>query len=58
MTTLFHVAIETPLGYMRPVSDGASLIRLDWDQSPAAPTIRMMFHVKHRRSSSPISTGR
>ena len=34
MTTLFHVAIETPLGYMRPVSDGASLIRLDWDQSP------------------------
>ena len=33
MTTLFHVTIETPLGYMRPVSDGTCLIRLDWDQS-------------------------
>ena len=33
MTTLFHVTIETPLSYMRPVSDGACLIRLDWDQS-------------------------
>ena len=33
MTTLFHVTIDTPLGYMRPVSDGTCLIRLDWDQS-------------------------
>ena len=33
MTTLFHVTIDTQLGYMRPVSDGANLIRLDWDQS-------------------------
>ena len=33
MTTLFHVTINTPLGYMRPVSDGTCLIRLDWDQS-------------------------
>ena len=33
MTTLFHVTIETPLSYMRPVSDGTCLIRLDWDQS-------------------------
>ena len=33
MTTLFHVTIDTPLGYMRPVSDGTRLIRLDWDQS-------------------------
>ena len=33
MRTLFHVAIKTPLGYMRPVSDGTCLIRLDWDQS-------------------------
>ena len=22
VTTLFHVTIDTPLGYMRPVSDG------------------------------------
>ena len=33
MTTLFHVTIDTPLGYMRPVSDGTCLIRLNWDQS-------------------------
>ena len=33
MTTLFYVTIDTPLGYMRPVSDGACLIRLNWDQS-------------------------
>ena len=33
MMTLFHVTIDTPLGYMRPVSDGTCLIRLDWDQS-------------------------
>ena len=33
MTTLFHVTIDTPLGYMRPVSDGTYLIRLEWDQS-------------------------
>ena len=34
MTMLFHVTIKTQLGYMRPVSDGTSLVRLDWDQSP------------------------
>ena len=33
MTTLFYVTIDTPLGYMRPVSNGTYLIRLDWDQS-------------------------
>ncbi len=33
MTTLFHVTIDTPLGYMRPVSDGSCLIRLDCGQS-------------------------
>ena len=33
MTTLFHDTIDTPLGYMRPVSDGTSLIQLDWSQS-------------------------
>lgn len=30
----FHITLETPFGYMRPVSDGNFLIRLDWDQSP------------------------
>ena len=34
MTTHFHVTIDTQLGYMRPVSDGKFLIRLDWEQSP------------------------
>ena len=33
MTTLFHVTVDTLLGYMRPVSNGTCLIRLDWDQS-------------------------
>ena len=33
MTTLFHVTIDRLLGYMRPVSDGSRLIRLDCDQS-------------------------
>jgi len=33
MTTLFYVTIDTPLGYMRPISDGTSLIQLDWSQS-------------------------
>ena len=38
MTTLFHVTINTPLGYMRPVSNGTYLIRLDWDQSRFSAT--------------------
>ena len=29
MTTLFYVTIDTPLGYMRPIRDDTSLIRLD-----------------------------
>ena len=33
MAHSFHVTFATPLGYMRPVSDGNHLIRLDWDQS-------------------------
>ena len=38
MTTLSHVTIDTPFGYMRPVSDGTCLIRLDWDQSRFSAT--------------------
>lgn len=30
----FHTTLETPLGFMRPVSDGQFLVRLDWDQLP------------------------
>ena len=32
MTTLFHVTIDTPLGYTRQVSHGSCLIQLDWDE--------------------------
>jgi methylated-DNA-[protein]-cysteine S-methyltransferase len=32
MTEFFHVTFHTPLGWMRPISDGTSLIRLDWEQ--------------------------
>jgi len=32
----FHITLETPFGFMRPVSNGDCLIRLDWDQSPFA----------------------
>jgi methylated-DNA-[protein]-cysteine S-methyltransferase len=34
MPALYHIAFSTSLGWMRPVSDGTSLIRLDWEQSP------------------------
>jgi alkylated DNA nucleotide flippase Atl1 len=35
---IFHATLHSELGYMRAVSDGHHLIRLDWDQSPfAAP---------------------
>lgn len=29
----FHITFETPFGFMRPVSDGRFLIRLDWNQA-------------------------
>jgi methylated-DNA-[protein]-cysteine S-methyltransferase len=32
MTEFFHITFHTPLGWMRPISDGTSLIRLDWEQ--------------------------
>ncbi|WP_438997586.1 methylated-DNA--[protein]-cysteine S-methyltransferase [Candidatus Puniceispirillum sp.] len=34
MTGHFYITFHTPLGWMRPISDGTSLIRLDWQQSP------------------------
>ncbi len=33
MTPNFHIAFHTPFGWMRPVSNGKALIRLDWDQN-------------------------
>ncbi len=33
MTTHFQMAFHSPLGWIRAVSDGSALIRLDWDQS-------------------------
>ena len=33
MAQKFHITLDTPFGYMRPVSDGQYLVRLDWDQS-------------------------
>jgi methylated-DNA-[protein]-cysteine S-methyltransferase len=35
MPALYNTAFSTSLGWMRPVSDGTSLIRLDWEQSSA-----------------------
>lgn len=32
MDTQFHITFATEYGWMRPVSDGQHLIRLDWDQ--------------------------
>lgn len=33
-TLPYHVSFRTAFGFMRPVSDGAHLIRLDWQQTP------------------------
>ena len=33
MTTPFQMTFHSPLGWIRAVSDGTALIRLDWDQS-------------------------
>ena len=33
MTTRFQMTFHTPLGWIRAVSDGTALIRLDWEQS-------------------------
>ncbi|PDH55638.1 MAG: cysteine methyltransferase [SAR116 cluster bacterium MED-G06] len=33
MTREFHTTITTAIGYIRPVSNGSHLIRLDWDQT-------------------------
>ena len=30
----YHISFRTAFGFMRPVSDGSHLIRLDWDQRP------------------------
>lgn len=34
MTTHYHVSFSTPFGWLRPISNGQALIRLDWDQQP------------------------
>ena len=33
-TAPYHISFRTAFGFMRPVSDGSHLIRLDWDQHP------------------------
>ena len=33
-TTSYHISFRTAFGFMRPVSNGTHLIRLDWDQKP------------------------
>ena len=33
MTQHYHITFHTPLGWMRPVSNGMALIRLDWAQT-------------------------
>ena len=32
--THYHITFKTAFGYMRPVSDGKNIVRLDWDQEP------------------------
>ena len=34
MDQFYHATIHTALGYMRAVSDGNMMVRLDWDQLP------------------------
>ena len=34
MSNLYRATLSTTLGYMRAVSDGNAIIRLDWDQQP------------------------
>lgn len=33
MSLLYHTTFNTAFGWMRPISDGTSLIKLDWNQS-------------------------
>ena len=33
MTETYHTTISTALGYMRAISNGKAMIRLDWDQT-------------------------
>lgn len=34
MIVRYHISFKSSFGWIRPVSDGAALIRLDWDQLP------------------------
>lgn len=34
MTKRFHTTLHSRFGYMRAISDGRNLVRLDWDQQP------------------------
>ena len=34
MSNMYRATISTTIGYMRAVSDGNAIIRLDWDQQP------------------------
>ena len=43
----FHQSCQTPVGWLRAISDGAHLIHLDWNQIGwKTKIVQMMFHVK------------
>ena len=42
-----HQSCQTPVGWLRAISDGAHLVHLDWNQTAGKTQIvQMMFHVK------------
>ena len=42
-----HQICQTPVGWLRAISDGVHLIHLDWYQiSWETPIVQKMFHVK------------
>ena len=42
-----HQTCQTSVGWLRAISDGAKLVRLDWIKSAGKDQIvQMMFHVK------------
>ena len=52
LETLYFTSFKTDFGWIRPISNGQSLIRLDWNQTgwDDLAIIRTMFHVKQKVS--------
>ena len=52
LETLYFTSLKTDFGWIRPISNGQNLIRLDWNQTgwDDLAIIRTMFHVKQKAS--------